>query len=253
MRYTIFLFVFAGFLWFFSVNSGSDVKAESYAAAASGDSPVVLELFTSQSCSSCPPADRLLRELAQKVPNILALSCHVTYWNHLSWKDTLSHKFCTDRQRSYAAGTGTGRVYTPALWVNGVENVVGSRRAEVVQAVKRNKNKLRRITVERLEDGGIRVKLPGIETAGAIVSVLTYGEAHTQSIKSGENRGLTVSYTNPVNGIRTLIPQWGGRAQAMRVDMSSIPPGSTGLVILAQEKHNGHVGEILAAGQYTLP
>jgi hypothetical protein len=102
-------------------------------AARAGEAPVVLELFTSQGCSSCPPADALLGELVRR-PNVIALAWHVDYWNGLGWRDPFATRLATDRQRAYAVRLHA-EVYTPALVVNGAVVVVGSDRAAVAQAI----------------------------------------------------------------------------------------------------------------------
>src|SRR5205814_1096869 len=100
--------------------------------------PVVVELFTSQGCSSCPPADRLLSELAER-PDVIALGLHIDYWDDLGWKDPLSSPEATARQRDYARQFGRRQVYTPQLVVDGTEEAVGSDRAAVLQALKQTK------------------------------------------------------------------------------------------------------------------
>src|ERR1700736_1842766 len=98
--------------------------------AAAGERPIVVELFTSQGCSSCPPADALLAELAQR-PDVIALGFHIDYWDDLGWKDPLSSPAATARQRDYARQFGRRQVYTPQLVVDGAEEAVGSDRAAV--------------------------------------------------------------------------------------------------------------------------
>jgi len=112
----------------------------SQAAAAPADgAPVLLELFTSQGCSSCPPADRLLSELAddpQLAGRVVPLAFHVDYWNYIGWQDPFSSARWSERQRRYAQAMDDGRVYTPQLVVNGRRHLVGSRRGDVLQAVR---------------------------------------------------------------------------------------------------------------------
>ena len=108
------------------------------AFAGAGDShPVVVELYTSQGCSSCPPADALLGRLVQHAPNngVIAMSLPITYWDMLGWKDTLANETNTRRQKAYAAMMGHGGVYTPQIIVNGVTDVVGSREDKVEEAI----------------------------------------------------------------------------------------------------------------------
>src|SRR5215470_7773141 len=97
--------------------------------------PAVVELFTSQGCSSCPPADQLLAELAQR-SDIIALGFHIDYWDGLGWKDPLSTPEGTARQQTYARLLGSGQVYTPQLIVEGTREMVGSRREEVLAALR---------------------------------------------------------------------------------------------------------------------
>lgn len=129
----------------FALSAGPEDAAPSAAAdrtgtapAAAADHPVVIELFTSQGCSSCPPADRLLTELAedpQLAGRVLPLSFHVDYWNHIGWRDPFSSERWSERQRAYAEVLD-GRVYTPELVVAGRTGMVGSRRGEVREAVR---------------------------------------------------------------------------------------------------------------------
>src|SRR5712671_4480747 len=103
-------------------------------AAQAGERPIVVELFTSQGCSSCPPADALLAELAKR-PDVLALSFHVDYWDRLGWKDPYSSRAATDRQNRYAKLLALHTVYTPQIVVDGKWEAVGSDRADVERAL----------------------------------------------------------------------------------------------------------------------
>ena len=96
--------------------------------------PTVLELFTSQGCSSCPSADALLKSYAQR-PGVIALSLSVDYWDHLGWKDTLASPKNTARQKAYAKALGTGNVYTPQIVINGVAETIGSNKSEIEKAI----------------------------------------------------------------------------------------------------------------------
>lgn len=208
-------------------------------AWAQGDAPpIVLELFTSQSCSSCPPADRLLASYAGR-PEVIALGCHVTYWNHLSWRDTLSHDFCTQRQRHYAAASGTQRVFTPELRINGARSVVGSDTRAIAQAVKEAGGTLDFIAIEP-QQGRFMFSIPPESRPFDHLTVLVYGHGQTQSIQSGENRGRTVFYTNPVIAILPLSSEQRG------IDAADMPQQAAGFAILAQENS----GVIVAAGAY---
>ena len=147
--------------------------------------PVVLELFTSQGCSSCPPADALLGELTRK-PGIIGLAWHVDYWNRLGWNDPFAQPAWTGRQRDYARALGE-EVYTPALVVNGAAMVVGSDRAEVQRAIAKAARPSVSATLRRGQTG--------LEaTIGPVPSPMTgllvsYDPEQTTQIGAGENHG----------------------------------------------------------------
>ena len=138
------------------------VQTKSIQAMENTDSPVVLEMFTSQSCSSCPPADRVLSQLEAQNDNIIALSCHVTYWNHLHWKDTLSKEFCSTRQRDYVRTLRSRGPYTPQIMINGKHTMVGSQGGKIVRAIE-NAAPIKSIGLS-LDNDQLNIKLP--ETAG---------------------------------------------------------------------------------------
>lgn len=203
--------------------------------------PVVVELFTSQSCSSCPPADKVLGEIAAEYPNVIALSCNVTYWNHLHWKDTLSHEFCTDRQRDYAYDLKSRGPYTPQAVVNGQYETVGSQGSSVRGFIKKAGG-LPEIKITA-QPGALSITLPDIEKKGYRLTLFAYDGGHTQKIPSGENSGRTVHYTNPVNAMRVL-ENWDGGARAIDHALSGLS-ATGGFAVIAQDKD----GRIVAAGK----
>ncbi|MCD8526513.1 MAG: DUF1223 domain-containing protein [Alphaproteobacteria bacterium] len=138
--------------------------------AAFSEDPVVVELFTSQSCSSCPAADKVLKDIAQR-PGVIALGFHVTYWDHLGWKDTLSKSFATERQRNYAAERSSSRVYTPQMVVNGGEEFVGSDKSRLSRAISKA-SALSTITVDR-HPQKLSLSLP--ELSGGPYMLWVYG------------------------------------------------------------------------------
>lgn len=225
-----------------------------YALAQSGDSVKVVELFTSQSCSSCPPADKHLEKIAKR-DDFIALSCNVTYWNYLHWEDTLSQEFCTERQRFYSYhGERNGRIFTPEMIVNGDESVVGSVSWKVNKAISDNRSAVKKLDVF-LVNNKLEVSLPDLQgwAKNNVVSLVSYGGELVQKITSGENRGRTVKYTNPVLGVRYISDQWDGKAIKFSVDidkeLSSRPVKGYAILV-----HSGteSVGHILAAGKYEL-
>jgi len=212
------------------------------------EGPIVLELFTSQSCSSCPPADKLLGQLAQENGNIIALTCNVTYWNHLHWKDTLSQEFCSTRQRDYVRSLRSRGPYTPQIVINGSQTMVGSQAGKITRAI--NAAEPIKTIDLTITDQQLNIRLP--ETPGDdsyALHLVVYSEEHTQSIPSGENRGRTVTYTNPVQKIVSL-GTWDGTGKKMKHDLSKYSEHK-GFAVLAQK--NSKTGVIIAAGKITKP
>lgn len=212
------------------------------------ENPVVLELFTSQSCSSCPPADRLLGKLNAENPNIIALSCHVTYWNHLHWKDTLSQQFCTDRQRQYVRSLRARGSYTPQIVINGQHELVGSREGQIrrIMSHELNQQSVQPIAL-KINDKILTIDLSSVKTVGRdlyYITLFPYGNNHHQKIKSGENRGRTVTYTSPVQSI-VSSEKWNGQKDIIK-DVSNVT-NAQGLAVLVQK--GSPAGEITAAGK----
>jgi hypothetical protein len=166
----------------------------------------VAELFTSQGCSSCPPADQWLAAIARK-PGVVAVSFHVDYWDYIGWRDTLASPAFTARQRAYAAAHGEGQVYTPQVIVNGLAGVAGGDRAEIEAAIKATNGVDGALTVQvRLSEigGHFRVEVAGGNGGPAGVFVLRVAHASTVQILRGENGGHSVTYTNVVRAIDKL-------------------------------------------------
>ena len=192
MKKIMFLFLVAAGLLFWTQTLHAQFGAIDAAAI---DKPIVVELFTSQSCSSCPPADRNLTDLSTN-PNVIALGYHVTYWDHLHWKDTLGREFATDRQRKYASEAGLGRVYTPQMIVNGKDEFIGSRKNDIQRALD-NTHAVEPIAVAKAGNW-LHFDLPNVGKADYKIWVAGIKKEHTEKIKSGENRGRTVTYSNTV-------------------------------------------------------
>ncbi len=206
--------------------------------------PIVVELFTSQSCSSCPPADKILETLSEN-ENIIILGCHVSYWDHLNWKDTLSQEFCDMRQHGYAGHRGTRRIYTPQMVVNGTKEFVGSHADKVKSALKAA-TALKIIDVA-YEDNLINFSLPEADKGSYRVWAYGYRKGLDQDIKSGENSGLSVSYVNAAVTYSNL-GAWDGMAVSKSFER---PEPQTdhpldGIALFAQK--DGY-GEIIAAGR----
>lgn len=218
-----------------------------FARAEENDAPVVLELFTSQSFSSCPTADKLLEKLTNEDENIIALSCNVTYWNHLSWKDSLSKEFCNERQRDYVRTLDSRGPYTPQIVISGRETMVGSQEGKIRQSIAKQKknNPLKPIKLS-LENNILNIVLPETPSDhNYAVHLIVYEDSFMQDIPSDENRGLKVNYTNPVQSIISL-GTWDGTTKKMNYDVSAIQ-NAKGYVVVAQK--DGKTGQIIAVGK----
>src|ERR1700724_2040179 len=182
-------------------------------AAIAAERPVVVELFTSQGCSSCPPANAYLNELSRDRRDILALAFHVTYWDRLGWKDPFSLPAATQRQDQYGHRFGDGS-YTPEMVVDGAAGMVGSDRGDVGSAIenaKRNSRTAAAVSVTRNGDkNGEQVSIQvGAGTGNAKVLLIGFDHEHTTAIGRGENSGRTLTEANVVRSIRS-VGQWSG-------------------------------------------
>jgi hypothetical protein len=175
------------------------------APVAAAGRPVVVELFTSEGCSSCPPADALLAELATR-PDVLALSFHVDYWDRLGWKDPFSSAAATARQRHYAELLGLGNVYTPQIVVDGRWQAVGSDRSEVEQAIDAARHLPAAVPVTlAIDHGRARVTLgaAGAAAAGSVI-LIGFDRRHVDTVKGGENDGRALAHVDVVRGIAEI-------------------------------------------------
>lgn len=181
--------------------------------AAVTDEPVLLELFTSQGCSSCPPADRLAETLAQR-PGLVVIARPVTYWDRLGWKDTLARESNTALQQDYARRGLAGRngVYTPQLVVDGRFGAVGSRAEDIAAGVKRYGGKSdAAIRVAKRGADGYAVSLSGTGDGAAELVLIAVTRKVMVGIDRGENSGRKVAYTNVVRSERSIAGWKGGK------------------------------------------
>lgn len=213
----------------------------------------VVELFTSQGCNSCPPADRVLLDLANE-GEVLALGYHVDYWDYLGWKDTLGSPDYTERQYGYARTFSERSVYTPQAVLNGRLHVNGGNRP----AIDRNLDELSatgpllpvKVTMEEAGDRVVISADAGDATGvgDAHLVVVYYDRARDVKIDRGENRGKTITYANIVTGIQTA-GMWHGSAVRFELPKSEMTKrGDGGCAVLLQVvDKNGAPGAILGA------
>lgn len=232
---------------------GAAVCAGFWSTAAAGaefqqrTASTVIELFTSQGCSSCPPADALLGKLADR-DGVIALTMPVDYWDYLGWKDTLASPANSARQRHYASTRGDGQVYTPQVVVNGVKHAVGSYAndidAAILEATAATQPWQAAFTV-KYEKDVLQIQIPAMTNgARGTVWLADYRHAASVAIERGENSGREITYTNVVRKL-TPIGEWDGSAMSLSVKLADVTTkGSDGCVIFLQK---GDGGPILGA------
>ncbi|MFM9975998.1 MAG: DUF1223 domain-containing protein [Beijerinckiaceae bacterium] len=221
-------------------------------SSASAKPRAVLELYTSQGCSSCPPADRLFGDLA-KDSSLIILTLPVDYWDYLGWKDTLGHPSFSYRQKAYAAMRSDRQVYTPQAVINGVAHAVGSQRnsieAEIIKTRDHSGTLSVDVAVEKV-GSDFRVKISGSSLAGASGHVWVMPIVRTREVQigRGENTGRTVSYVNVVRRV-TNVGAWKGEAMTMDIPASSMTPDAEGVVVLLQSGTDKKSSQVLGAGR----
>jgi hypothetical protein len=186
-------------------------------SAVGGERPIVVELFTSEGCSSCPPADALLAELASR-PGVLALSFHVDYWDRLGWRDPFSSPAATERQQRYAELLRLATVYTPQMVVDGRWQAVGSDHAEVQRALDAAGHTVAEVPVALAIDGGraqIKLGAAGDPASGAVL-LIGFDRRHVTAVQRGENSGRTLTHVDVVRGIEQ-VAQFRGQASVIEV------------------------------------
>lgn len=227
------------------VAAGCALRAGQFAPA---QASYVMELFTSQGCSSCPPADRWLASIARK-PEIVAISFPVDYWDFMGWRDTLASPAFTARQKAYAAARENGRVYTPQVIVNGVADAAGSDEAEIERAMKSAKGRDGAMTVPMhlsKADGHYSVEVAEGGGGPAGVFALRIARTTTVHIPRGENAGRSVTYTNVVRQV-DKIGDWTGETATF--DVPGAAQEGEGFIVLVQKGAPERPGVILAAAK----
>ena len=216
------------------------------ASAARAEPLTLIELFTSQGCSSCPPADDLVAELGER-SDIIALSMHVNYWDYIGWKDPFASEATTERQRSYGRHLSRGMVYTPQTVIDGAAHTVGSNRASLERAIRkaRGAKRLRLdIGLALTDDKGLLVSVPGAHFSGqAAVWLARYDTERITPVSRGENAGRTLRNTNVVRDLQR-IGTWTGKPLELRLPASALTAGEggrDGCVIIVQEEDIGPV------------
>lgn len=213
--------------------------------AHAGDQPVVVELYTSQGCSSCPPADAYFAKELVGRDDVIALALHVDYWDYIGWKDDFASPAYTKRQRNYARVASKRSIYTPQMVIGGVDHVVGNRPAELRSQMAKHDAKSspfdvtlsrsgNKLTVELISESDTRDPMT--------VQLVRYSPKEVRDIKRGENAGRKLAYHNIVTEWDTLGDWNGRRSKTMTADVSGDDP----IVVLVQRRD---FGAIMAAAE----
>ena len=206
---------------------------------AQGASGTVVELYTSQGCSSCPPADAYLTKLARE-PGVIALALHVDYWDYIGWEDKFASPKFSDRQRAYARAMGRSTVYTPQMIVAGMDQSVGSDPDTVAGMIRRHQSAQAMVVLQLMRQGGavqIHASARVALDAPLIVQLVRYTPSAKVAIERGENAGRTIEYTNIVTSW-ARIGEWSGAGD---LDMAVPVPGSDAVVVILQQAGPGMI------------
>lgn len=209
-------------------------------SSAQASEPVVVELFTSQGCSACPAADKLMRKIA-KQPDVIALSWSVSIWDYIGWEDTLAIPLSNERHSWYNRLGGSTMVYTPQMFIDGQEAYVGSHKREISTAINAHRGDASMMVDVAFDDsakGWVTLDFSQAIPTTAHVRIVYFDDAKKVQIGAGENRGRTLSYTNIVRGSQTLSVEQD--STRYRVDMSSAyAKNCDAFAILVQDTQSG--------------
>lgn len=210
-----------------------------FATPAVADGPVVVELYTSQGCSSCPPADELMHDLARR-SDVIALALHVDYWDYIGWADSFADPSHTTRQQNYARVAGARSIYTPQMVIAGQDHVIGTKPMDLAAAIQTHAGRPTGTQIS-LSRSGNRLQITGNSGGAfshdAIVQVIRYSPQETVDIRRGENAGRQLTYANIVTDWDT-VGAWNGRSA---LDMTVTIAGNAPIVVIVQEPGPGAV------------
>jgi hypothetical protein len=236
------LLVWAGLLLATGASHAGDAPAR----------PIVVELFTSQGCDSCPPADAVLAQLADR-KDLIALTLPVTYWDMLGWRDTLASDANTRRQKGYAEAMGHGGVYTPEMIVDGITDTVGNKQQTVDAAIAERMGDpdLAHVTLRAAPDAiHIAVAPASAPLAGdATIWLFDVMSKATVKVGAGENGGHTLFYRNVVRDMKS-VGLWKGQSFSVSLPAGDAPKGYDSIAVIVQQ---GGYGRILGAAAVARP
>lgn len=202
------------------------------------DNPVLVELFTSQGCSSCPPADALLHELAGR-DDVIPLALHVDYWDYIGWKDSFAQAKFTKRQKGYARAGGWRTIYTPQMVINGAEDVVGSKPMKVTDLIRKHAARTPKVDLGVTRQGNTLVLSAKSLGQGepCDIHIIRYQPSEEVAIGRGENAGRSLVYSHIVKDWQK-VDQWDGQGTYQH---EVALKGSEPVVVILQEPNYGAV------------
>jgi hypothetical protein len=218
------------------------------APTSAGEAVTVVELFTSQGCNVCPPADAFLVDLAamEDEEGLIVLGFHVNYWDYLGWADTFAEDITTSRQRGYMDAFSLRSVYTPQIVVDGTVHMAGSDRKAVMSAIMAAQDGRMAAIADPmvvLQEDGLYLSFERARTdlrGKADVWVMLYDRRHDVEVLRGENAGETITYVNVVRRI-DLLGIWNGKKVDFALDMEVLGSGYDGCVVIVQMPGNGPI------------
>ena len=208
-------------------------------AVAQGVPGIVVELYTSQGCSSCPPADAYLTELATE-PGVIALALHVDYWDYIGWADMFADPKYTVRQKAYARDAGSNTIYTPQMIVQGAERVEGTNPMKVEGNIRRHQMATKSVTLQLTRDGGtvnVTATANPPLTEPLNVQLVRYRPMQMVKIEYGENAGMVMEYTNIVT-TWSRVGEWSGKED---LQMALPAAGDDPVVVILQADGPGQI------------
>jgi hypothetical protein len=228
-----------------ATTAAAAATAAAATAAAGQPRPAVVELFTSEGCSSCPPAEDFVGELARRA-DVLPLAFHVGYWDDLGWRDRFGLPLAEQRQQTYAKALGLASVYTPQVVLDGSGDYVGSDRASINKGLK--EKRLGVPVAIAIRDGDVMIRLDAQAAAApSDVFLVAYQRSAVSAIGRGENSGRTLAEFNIVRALQNL-GRWDGNTQQYRAPVKSLPGDCTDVAVLVQAVGQGRI-----IGAATLP
>jgi hypothetical protein len=238
--------------------AGLALSAASMVATSAVAQPptTVLELFTAEGCSVCPPADDVFSQYTAR-SDVLALTFNVDYWDYLGWKDTLATSDNTDRQKQYADARGDGQIYTPQVVVDGHAHVIGNDRKQIDKAIAANTGTLSVPITMSASDDAITVTVADAASSSVphgTVWLVMYDPTVSVDVQHGDNAGKTLTFNNVVRKIRA-IAMWKGSQISVDVPRSEMAKAKMqhGAVILQAERDDGLPGSVIGAATIDLP